>query len=64
MADYSRYGGEAADWAACLAANAQPVQPAGLTPLQLQKLTNAGREANAKEILKSINGRYLCNYYS
>ncbi len=59
MADYSRYGGEAPDWAAYMAANPQPPLPPNLTPVELQKLTNAGREANSEEILKTITGNIL-----
>jgi hypothetical protein len=56
MADYSRYGGTSPDWTAYMDANPQPQQPSNLNVKQLQEMTNAGREANSREILKMITG--------
>jgi hypothetical protein len=58
MADYSRYGGISPDWTAFIAANPSPEQPQGLTRVQIRERTNLGREANSREILKTITGIY------
>ncbi len=58
MADFSHYGGVSDDWASYVAANPQPQLPPDLTPVQLQERTNIGREANSKEILKSIISKF------
>ena len=56
MADYSHYGGISPDWISYMAANPQPTIPADLSPLELQKLTNDGREAASNAITKGVDG--------
>lgn len=56
MADYSHYGGIATDWETYMAKNPQPAVPPGLSPLELQKLTNDGREAASNAITKGLDG--------
>lgn len=58
MADFSRYGGVSDDWASYMTANPQPQLPPDLTPVQLQERTNLGREANSREILKTITSNF------
>ncbi|KAH7395528.1 Alpha/Beta hydrolase protein [Cadophora sp. MPI-SDFR-AT-0126] len=54
MAEFSRFGGVSDDWTAYIAAHPQPPPAPDLTPVQLQERTNAGREANSREILNTI----------
>ena len=58
MADFSQFGGVSDDWTAYVTTHPQPPLPPDLTPVQLQERTNAGREANSREILKTITSKF------
>jgi hypothetical protein len=57
MADYSRFGCESLDWTEYMRLNPPHPMPEDLSPLQLQQITNEGREANSRAILKDITGK-------
>ena len=57
MADFSQFGGISDDWTAYVTAHPHPPLPPDLTPVQLQERTNAGREANSREILSKITSK-------